>query len=182
MGVEMRHLSWRKINGDRIAGVRKSNMQNPDRYAILPINLLSRLLKEELDQWPSATIKWKHRITAAGQDEDKAWVDVDTPEGAKRLTADYLIGCDGANSVVRQSLHGRNFPGHTWDGQLVATNVMRISGSLGVLQLTFDRYITILISMDGMTPNSLCIQNITASSRESQRTGCGACPTPSVVT
>ena len=129
----MRHVSWRKVNGERIAGVRNSNLENPDRYAVLPINLLSQILVDELVSWPSASIKWKHRIIAAGQVEDNAWVDVDTPEGVKRLTTDYLIGCDGANSVIRQSLYGRNFPGHTWDGQLVATNVRSVPGTLGLL-------------------------------------------------
>ena len=130
MGVEMRHISWRKVTGERIAGVKNSNLANPDRYAVLPINLLSQILVEELSHWSCASVKWNHKITAAGQDEDNAWVDVDTSEGVKRLTTDYLIGCDGANSVVRQSLFGRNFPGHTWDGQIVATNVRRVPGTL----------------------------------------------------
>jgi hypothetical protein len=27
-----------------------------------------------------------------------AWVDVETPEGKKRLEANYVIGCDGARA------------------------------------------------------------------------------------
>lgn len=61
-----------------------------------------------------------------GQNSAMAWVDtVHTNTGEQSsLEADYIVGCDGANSVVRRSLFGdREFPGRTWNEQLVATNV-----------------------------------------------------------
>ncbi|KAK5311057.1 hypothetical protein LTR93_011844 [Exophiala xenobiotica] len=40
----------------------------------------------------------------------------------KELLADYVVGCDGANSLIRSSLLGDDFPGSTWDLQIIATN------------------------------------------------------------
>ncbi|CZR65547.1 related to monooxygenase, partial [Phialocephala subalpina] len=54
------------------------------------------------------------RILSIGQDESKAGVEVETPEGIKKLEADYIVGYDGANSQVRRSLFGDwEFPGFT---------------------------------------------------------------------
>ncbi|EOO00965.1 putative fad binding domain-containing protein [Phaeoacremonium minimum UCRPA7] len=67
-------------------------------------------------------VSWEHKVTGLGQDENKAWVDVETPQGNTKVEADYIIGCDGANSQIRKSLFGNEYPGFTWDAQIVATN------------------------------------------------------------
>lgn len=42
----------------------------------------------------------------------------------KSHEADYIVGCDGANSIVRRNLFGDMvFPGFTWDKQIVATSM-----------------------------------------------------------
>lgn len=90
----------------------------------LPLDKLGKVLYDTLKAQPTSTIKWQHKVTNIGQDAKKAWVTVETLEGLKRLEADYIIGCDGANSQIRRSLFGdSNFPGKTWDEQIVATNV-----------------------------------------------------------
>lgn len=49
---------------------------------------------------------------------------VQTPAGEEKFSADYIVGCDGASSQIRRSLFGNlDFPGRTWDEQIVATNV-----------------------------------------------------------
>lgn len=75
-------------------------------------------------------IRFNHRITAVGQDEQqkKAWVDVKIgKEGEEkrqeRMEADYVIGCDGSSSAVRRSLFGREWPGQTWNCRFIVQNV-----------------------------------------------------------
>ena len=68
-------------------------------------------------------MEWGSKVMDIGQDEDKAWVEVEKADGRKRFEADYVVGCDGANSQVRRCLFGKSFPGKTWDEQIVATNV-----------------------------------------------------------
>ncbi|KAK5651865.1 hypothetical protein OQA88_11634 [Cercophora sp. LCS_1] len=80
---------------------------------------LDQLMLDEVTQKYGGEILWEHKVTSAGQDENKAWVEV---EGKGRIEGDYVVGCDGANSIVRRSLFGDEFPGFTWEEQIIATN------------------------------------------------------------
>ncbi|MCJ1424708.1 hypothetical protein MMC29_002596, partial [Sticta canariensis] len=70
-------------------------------------------------------LKWSHRVVDVGQDENSAWVVIKEQDGTeKRISGDFLCGCDGGTSQVRKSLLGeKRFPGKTWDVQFVATDV-----------------------------------------------------------
>ncbi|KAI1623585.1 hypothetical protein EDD37DRAFT_429969 [Exophiala viscosa] len=117
-------VSWRKIDGTFLAGINvELTSDDPDRMTCLPLNKLGKILYEHISREPTATVSWGHKVVGLGQDDDKAWVDVETPQGPKKLEAEYIIGCDGANSQIRRSLFGDfEFPGKTWDEQIVATN------------------------------------------------------------
>ena len=43
------------------------------------------------------------RVTGLWQHPDRVEIDSETPSGPRRLTARYLVGCDGAHSVVRNA-------------------------------------------------------------------------------
>ncbi|EHY57149.1 hypothetical protein HRR83_002643 [Exophiala dermatitidis] len=116
---------WRKLDGTYLAGFDNSlNFDDPDRLACLPLANLDQLLYRHAIAQPTLKVSFNHKVVDLGQDTDKAWVDVETPDGRKRLEASYIVGCDGASSTVRKRLFGdKDFPGWTWDKQIVATNV-----------------------------------------------------------
>ncbi|MFI0419261.1 FAD-dependent oxidoreductase [Spongiactinospora sp. 9N601] len=60
-------------------------------------------------------IRRGHRMTALSQDGEAVTLTVDGPDGTYRLRARYAVGCDGANSPVRE-LAGIGFPGTTDPG------------------------------------------------------------------
>lgn len=124
-GFIPRSVCWRKMDGTVLGEIDGSVMDgDPDRMVCLPLNKLGIILYEHVSKQPTARILFKHKVTTIGQDDDKAWVNVQSPDGELRMEADYIIGCDGANSQIRRSLFGDwNFPGRTWDEQIVATNV-----------------------------------------------------------
>lgn len=101
------------------------NKAGEENIIALPLDQLLPLAAKHLARYPAGEVKFNHEVVALGQDEHKAWVDVKTPEGEKRLEADYIAGCDGANSKIRRELFGDSFPGFTWDKQIVATNVSK---------------------------------------------------------
>ncbi|KAJ5726911.1 hypothetical protein N7493_005938 [Penicillium malachiteum] len=118
-------VCWRKLNGEVIASIptRRSEESPSDPMVCLPLNKLKNVLQRQISKLPHVEILYSHKVTGVGQDESKAWVEVDAPGGPQKLEAQYIAGCDGANSQVRRSLFGdMEFPGFTWDEQIVATN------------------------------------------------------------
>lgn len=120
-------VSWRRLDGSYIAGLdHETQKDSLDRMVALPLNQVSQLLKDHTEKLPSLSYLFDHRVTSIGQDDSKAWInalDLST-NNEIRLEADYIVGCDGANSIIRRSLFGdMEFPGRTWDEQIVATNV-----------------------------------------------------------
>ncbi|KAJ5631976.1 hypothetical protein N7490_008315 [Penicillium lividum] len=116
---------WRKLNGEFLSGIRAagSNEPTPTPMTCFPLNKLNLVLQRQVDKLPLVEILYSHKVTGLGQDEAKAWVNVETSNGPQKLEAQYIVGCDGANSQVRRSLFGdREFPGSTWEQQIVATN------------------------------------------------------------
>lgn len=122
-------VSWRILESggektfEMVCKLLADNPPGGETNISLPLDELLPLMAEHLARHPSGKVLLSHEVLSVGQDKDKAWVDVKTPEGEKRLEADYVVGCDGAPSKVRRELFGNEFPGFTWDKQIVATNV-----------------------------------------------------------
>jgi 3-(3-hydroxy-phenyl)propionate hydroxylase len=74
---------------------------------------LSRRLAERLEEEPHAQVLFNHRIVWFEQDDHGVDIALETPTDLVRLRADYLIGADGANSIVRKWL-GVEFDGFTY--------------------------------------------------------------------
>src|ERR1700722_3227183 len=95
------------------------------RLGVSPLHILAipqRRLEERLGERLAelgGTVRRGHELTAAAQDEEAVTLDVQGPDGGYRLRAQYLVGCDGAHSLVRKQA-GIGFPGVT------STEVSRI--------------------------------------------------------
>src|SRR6516165_10030860 len=66
-----------------------------------------------LRQLPGADIRFGHAVTAVRQDDDGVTVTANTASGPVEIAGRYLVGADGARSVVRRSL-GIAFEGFTY--------------------------------------------------------------------
>lgn len=127
-GMSLSTMCWRRLDDHGyVAGWDGSVLADVDgddwRTLCYPLQDLDQLMLDRFLVEYGGDIKWRHKVTDVGQDVDKAWVDVETPEGPSRFEASYVVGCDGANSSVRKALFGNEFPGFTWDAQIIATNV-----------------------------------------------------------
>lgn len=74
---------------------------------------LARRLTERLAAMPNATVLFSHRLVHFEQDGRGVSVTAETPLALARFRADYLIGADGANSLVRKWL-AVGFEGFTY--------------------------------------------------------------------
>jgi 2-polyprenyl-6-methoxyphenol hydroxylase-like FAD-dependent oxidoreductase len=125
VGIQCKSFAWRKMDTTFIAGMKHDVLpaDYPYSMVVLPLDRLGKILYEHIQRQPTATVKWSHRVLRIGQDQGKAWVDVETSTGTTRSEADYVIGCDGASSTVRRELFGPEYPGETLNAQIIATNV-----------------------------------------------------------
>ncbi len=74
---------------------------------------LSLLLREAVQGLRAAEIRFNAPVSKVEVGEDGAVVIVDAPDGPQKLRARYVVGCDGARSIVRQNL-GLSFEGATY--------------------------------------------------------------------
>ncbi|PNS16435.1 U3 small nucleolar RNA-associated protein 21 [Sphaceloma murrayae] len=116
-------ITWRKLDGTEIAKFNIDGIPYEQRMHCLPLGRLCGVLQEALTELPNAKISYSHRVLEIENLSEKAKLLVETPSGQKSMEADYVVGCDGANSQIRRALFGNDFPGFTWDEQIVATNV-----------------------------------------------------------
>jgi 3-(3-hydroxy-phenyl)propionate hydroxylase len=70
-------------------------------------------------------LRWRNRVAAVENRADGVLLSVETPDGAYRLRAEWLLACDGARSAVRRALD-LPFTGQVFrDRFLIADVVMR---------------------------------------------------------
>jgi 2-polyprenyl-6-methoxyphenol hydroxylase-like FAD-dependent oxidoreductase len=125
-GFVPKGVSWRKLDGTVLAELETGVLppEYPDKMVCLPLDRLGKILAGHLAQQQTAEVKYGYKVVRIDQDEKQATVVVETKDGEQTLSADFVVGCDGANSKIRRSLFGDwEFPGKTWDRQIVATNV-----------------------------------------------------------
>ncbi|MDE0943698.1 MAG: FAD-dependent monooxygenase [Alphaproteobacteria bacterium] len=82
---------------------------------------LNHLLHAWLLKQGGAKVLFAHAITGVEQDADGVTAIVDTPDSEQRFTGRWLIGAEGANSVVRQALD-IPFEGFTWDERFLVVS------------------------------------------------------------
>lgn len=74
---------------------------------------LSRMLAEAIDSTDCAQVLFGHRVVHFEQDEHGVTVDLENATEISTIRCDYLIGADGASSIVRKWL-GMEFDGFTY--------------------------------------------------------------------
>ncbi|WP_174189103.1 FAD-dependent monooxygenase [Nocardia barduliensis] len=84
----------------------------PMRALPIPQREIERLLDERAREL-GAEIRRGHEVVGVNQDETTVTADVRGPDGPYRVSARYLVGCDGGRSRVR-AMAGISFPGTTY--------------------------------------------------------------------
>jgi len=100
-GTTKTHFAWiHKVDQDA----------DPNRRgALIGQPALERLLRKRLADL-GVQIRYGCAVTGMQEDPDAVTVTVESSTGNRRLTAEYVVGCDGGHSAVRE-LAGFHFPG-----------------------------------------------------------------------
>jgi len=67
-------------------------------------------------------VEWQTELMSFGQDDGGVRALLRTPSGERTVEAQYLVGCDGARSPVREAL-GLGFPGSTFERMFYVADV-----------------------------------------------------------
>ncbi len=81
-------------------------------------------LVERIAELPLIDLRWNNKVTAIDSSGEGGPVGltIETPEGAYRLAAEWLIACDGARSPLRDML-GLEFRGEVFDDRFLIADV-----------------------------------------------------------
>lgn len=137
-------ICWRRVaDGEKLMEIDMSVVEDEeDRMVVLPLGTMVQILWEHVE-WKFGVngsegkglidVRFNHKVLTTRQDTSQAWVDVEISSPSEgnqepkkttsRLSAPYLIGCDGASSTVRHSLFGKSWPGQTWPCRFIVQNV-----------------------------------------------------------
>ena len=85
-------------------------------------DVLAGMVQQRLLQLPGTQVRFNTRVESLVQDAAGVTVTVSTSESREQLRCGWLVGADGAHSIVRKAL-GIEFRGHTWPDRYVATNI-----------------------------------------------------------
>lgn len=120
-GLEMRgQLVY--VNGNQVSRVDLTTPPDvPYRFHLLPQYATERILRERLTDL-GTEIDRGTAVSAFEQDADGVTVTLTGPDGATTVRADYLLGADGAHSVVRKGL-GLRFEGAAFTEQYMLGDV-----------------------------------------------------------
>lgn len=79
-------------------------------------------LVDRVTELPQISLRWRNRVTALEPRNDRVLLSVETPEGSYRLSAQYIVACDGARSTLRQMV-GADFSGTVFEDQFLIADV-----------------------------------------------------------
>jgi 2-polyprenyl-6-methoxyphenol hydroxylase-like FAD-dependent oxidoreductase len=102
-----------------------------------------RFLVNELKA-DGGSIEWRSRLTGFSEDGDGVRATVSHDGRTEEIEAAYICGCDGARSVVRQTL-GVGFPGGTYEQLFYVADVRIASGFERDLYINLDEHILTLM-------------------------------------
>ncbi|MFK0159743.1 FAD-dependent monooxygenase [Streptomyces sp. NPDC090499] len=91
-----------------------SLLDTPFPYTLFLPQARTEELFEEYARGLGATVRRGHRVTGFAEQADSVTVRATGPEGPYEIGAEYLVGCDGTRSTVREAA-GIDFPGTPFD-------------------------------------------------------------------
>jgi 3-(3-hydroxy-phenyl)propionate hydroxylase len=126
-GLKAPVYHWRDRQSGEVIEFDMSEIADRTRY---PFRIqceqyhLSRALASGLEKFDNASVRFGHRLLSFEQDDTGVSVAAESPYDIKHFRAQWLIGADGANSIVRKWL-GTEFDGFTYPEKFLCLSTER---------------------------------------------------------
>jgi 2-polyprenyl-6-methoxyphenol hydroxylase-like FAD-dependent oxidoreductase len=99
------HHPYPSVNQLKALGLSVNDCSLPlEPYQLISQYTLEPVLKDVAEHTPGVTVSFGHELLSLAQDADSVTALVATADGTVQVRADYLVGCDGGASTVRQTL------------------------------------------------------------------------------
>src|SRR5437870_4988848 len=79
-------------------------------------------LVDRVQELPAVDLRWRNKVIGLEPRNDHVVVTIETPEGAYKVHAQYVVACDGARSSLRQMV-GAEFAGQVFEDQFLIADV-----------------------------------------------------------
>lgn len=98
---------------------------------------MTRVLLSHLEGHSNARVMWGTTVTSVLQDDDGATVTFERSGSPDELRVGWVVGADGAHSIVRRSL-GLGFAGMTWPDRFVSLDLSFDFTALGFAAASYQ--------------------------------------------
>ena len=119
--IAPRFQHWDRVTGELVAEFDFGRLADESAFPFAlqcESHKLVAIALARLARYPHAKLLRQHTVTAVAVLGSAVSVTCNTPGGEEKLTADYIIGTDGARSVVRKSI-GAVFEGFTFPERFI---------------------------------------------------------------
>ena len=119
--IAPRFQHWDRVSGELIAEFDYARLKDDTPYPYVvqcESHKLVAIAEAKLRCLPGVQVLRLHTVTALRQYDDSVEVACESPQGSLRLSADFVLGTDGARSVVRGAI-GADFAGYTFDERFI---------------------------------------------------------------
>ncbi len=79
-------------------------------------------LVDRVGELPAIDLRWRNKVAALEARNDHVLLTIETPDGPYRISARFVIACDGAKSSLRQMV-GAEFAGQVFEDQFLIADV-----------------------------------------------------------
>jgi 2-polyprenyl-6-methoxyphenol hydroxylase-like FAD-dependent oxidoreductase len=106
--IYLTSLTGYELGRERFPGIGQAPppKESPQRRERCPQNMFDPILRAFAASQPSVTLRYRTRLVSFTQDSDAVTAVVENAETGAReeISAKYIVGCDGARSLVRETL------------------------------------------------------------------------------
>jgi len=99
---------------------------------------IALVVLEKLAELPNVSVRFSAKVKDIVQDQAGVRVTLDDGADEEVVEGNWLVGCDGASSLVRERVLKTNFFGITWPERFVATNIYFDFEAEGYTATTFQ--------------------------------------------
>ncbi len=135
---------WERASRELVADFPYDLIANDTKYPFrfqCPQSTVTRIILKHLEKTKCGKVLFNHEFLSVSKTENGVEVVAETSEGIAKFECKYLIGCDGANSKVRENL-ALGFDGKTYEDRflLVSSNIdlSEIFPKMGTVAYIFD--------------------------------------------